>query len=78
MTSFDEQVRAAKIKLASKRAISRSLNLLYPIECANETEQNHQPTDDKDSIQATDETFRQRPKREAAQKALKQIRKQVD
>ena len=30
MTSFDEQVRAAKIKLASKRVISRPLNLLYP------------------------------------------------
>ena len=41
----------------------------------DETEQSHGPTDDKYSIQATDETLRQRPKRAAAQKALKQIRK---
>ena len=78
MTSYDEQVRAAKIQLASKRVISRPLNLLYPIECTNETEQSHGPTYDKDLILATDETLRQRPKREAAQKALKQIRKQID
>ena len=35
MTSFDQQVRYAKVILTSKRIISRSLNLIYPIECSD-------------------------------------------
>ena len=79
MTSFDEQVRSAKVILTSKRIISRPLNLLYPIECSDG---NHDGTSDKNTpIQALDndaETVRQRPKREAAQRAIKRIREQID
>ena len=75
MTSFDEQVRSAKVILASKRIIGRPLNLLYPIECSDG---NHNGISDKNTpFQAVDndaETVRQRPKREAAQRAIKRIR----
>ena len=79
MTSFDEQVRSAKVILISKRIISRPLNLLYPIECSDG---NHYGTSDKNTpIQALDndaETVRQRSKRETAQRAIKRIREQID
>ena len=52
MTSFDEQVRAAKVVLATKRVISRPLNLLYPIECSNEMDRN-QKDDGKSTKTAT-------------------------
>ena len=70
MTSFDNQFRAAKIKLASKRIISRPLCLIYPIECTNETDRDNEETDDKKKLtQATDDngdTVRSQPKREAS------------
>ena len=79
MTSFDEQVRSAKVILTSKRIISRPLNLLYTIECSDG---NHDRNSDKNTpIQAVDndaETVRQRPKWEAAQRVLKRIREQID
>ena len=79
MTSFDEQVRSAKVILTSKRIISRPLNLLYAIECSDG---NYDGTSDKNTlIQAMDndaEIVRQRPKREASQRATKQIREQID
>ena len=82
MTSFDNQVRAAKIKLSSKRIISRSLCLIYPIECANETDRDDEETDDRKKLtQAPDDNgdkARLRPKREAAQRAIKQIRQQIN
>ena len=74
MTSFDEQVRAARIMLASKRIISRPLNLLYPIEYSSETDRNQEGNDDQSQLSQTSdnnaETIRQRPKREAAKRAL--------
>ena len=52
MTSFDEQVRSAKVILTSKRIISRPLHLLYPIECSDG---NHDGTSDENTpIQALD------------------------
>ena len=82
MTSFDNQVRAAKIKLASKRIISRPLCLIYPIECANETDRGDEETDERKKLtQAPDDNgdkVRSRPKREAAQRAIKQIRQQIN
>ena len=79
LTSFDEQVCPAKVILTSKRIISRRLNLLYPIGCSDG---NHDGTSSKNTpIQTVDndgETVRQRPKREAAQRAIKRIREQID
>ena len=80
MTSFDEQVRAARIMLASKRIISRSINLLYPTECSRETDRNQEGNDDRTQLSQTSdnnaEIVRQRPKREAANRALQKIREQ--
>ena len=81
MTSFDNQVRAAKIRLASKRIISRPLCLIYPIECANETDRGDEETDDRKKLAQTPndngDKVRSRPKREAAQRAIKQKRQQI-
>ena len=52
MTSLDEQVRDAKVVLATKRVISRPLNLLYPIECSYEMGRNQK--DDRKSKQQTE------------------------
>ena len=83
MTSFDNQVRAPKIKLASKRIISRPLCLIYPIECENETDRDDEETDYRKKLtQAPDDNdgdkVRLRPQQEAAQRGIKQIRQQIN
>ena len=82
MTSFDGQVRAARIMLASKRIIIRPLNLLYPIEYSRETDRTQEGNDDRTQLSQTSdsnaEIVRQRPKREASSWALQRIREQTD
>ena len=74
ITSFDKQIRAARVLLASQRTISRPLCLLYPSECSDGTDRDNVTTDDgNNDIQAADNSedrIRTRPTRAAAQRAI--------
>ena len=60
--SHDGQIRSATIRLPTGRKLIRPLNLLYPIECGNITEN-------------TEQENSYRPLRKAAIKAREQIEK---
>ena len=74
ITSFDNQIRAASVLLASQRTISRPLCPLYPSECSDGTDRDNVTTDDgNNDIQAADNSedrIRTRPTRAAAQRAI--------
>ena len=73
----DQQVRSAKVLLPTKKVIDRPLNLLYPVECS---EENQYPDDKSPRIDAkqTDQNERKRQPRQAAVRAMEQIRKKLN
>ena len=73
----DQQVRSAKVLLPTKKVIGRPLNHLYPIECSEEEQY---PDDDtpRNDAEQTDQIGRKRQPRQAAVRAMENIRRQLD
>ena len=65
ITSSDGNVRAAKVLLATRNVVNRSLNLLYPLECENDFtdslnhENGNRNNNTEDTIDQTDENEKQ-------------------
>ena len=77
--SGDGKIRSAKVLLPSRKVIGRPLKLLYPIECPlGKKEPEIDRTDTKSQGETKDnEETTGRPKRQAAIRALDQIKRQM-
>ena len=77
--SGDGELRSAKVLLPSRKVIGRPLKLLYPIECPlGKEEPEIDRTDTKYQGETKDnEETTPRPKRQAAIRALDQIKRQM-
>ena len=78
--SKDGETRAAKIQLPSKKILSRTLDMLYPLECTDYAEgqltaQNTKlkETDPMEGIRESNNKAEQRPLRQADVKAKEKI-----
>ena len=79
VTSRDGQTRSAKIKLPSNKTVGRPLNLLYPVECSRERDnevETKQTNEHSRPKPENDLTRRQQPRRESAIKAMAKIKEQ--
>lgn len=75
--SEDGEIRSAKVLLPTGKLIGRPLNLLYPIECPendNHRDKNKTGTGIPERDKQDYKQQEQRPKRQAAVKALDKIR----
>ena len=78
--SGDDEIRSAKVLLPSKKVLGRPLKLLYPIECPLENEEHIIDRNNKNSqgeSKDNDKTM-VRPKRQAAIRALDNIKRQMN
>lgn len=79
VTSRDGQTRSAKIKLPSNKIVGRPLNLLYPVECSRERDNEVETKQTNEHSRPKPEnglTRRQQPRRESAIKAMAKIKEQ--
>ncbi|XP_061165990.1 uncharacterized protein LOC133174913 [Saccostrea echinata] len=75
--SQDGQFRTGNVIIPNKRTLNRPLNLLYPIECINDSD--HGDSDEKKEKQTvSDIPPLPRAKRQAAEKATKLIKEQLN
>ena len=78
--SRDGEARSAKVLLPSQKLMGRPLNLLFPLECP--AERNQYLNNDTGNGNTTDKGQDElkaitRPRREAANKALRRLRQQL-
>ena len=84
VSSQDGETRAAKIQLTSKRILSRTLNMLYPLECTQYAEAQPATQSTKltetypmEGIRETSDTAEEQPLRQAAVDKYEDIRYKI-
>ncbi|XP_066926074.1 uncharacterized protein [Clytia hemisphaerica] len=80
ITSTDGKIRAAKVLLATKNTVNRSLNLLYPLECENDFKVEDDLTtgdidDNQDVKQANEKEIQ--PKQRSTRRAALEARDRI-
>ena len=81
ISSKDGQIKSAKVLLPSNKIIGRPLNLMYPIECPVEDTKTSSNDINSDrqilNGNGAEEVQTSKPKRQAANKAMKRITQQL-
>ena len=78
--SGDDEIRSAKVLLPSRKVLGRPLKLLYPIECPLGNEEHLIDRNNKNSQGESKDNAKTmvRPKRQAAIRALDNIKRQMN
>ena len=75
--SKDNEIRAAKVQLATKKILTRAMNHLYPLECASSSEPRSELKDVQKVLPREISRSLKRPNRRAADEAREKIRRMI-